>query len=89
MACGHCETGETQWRTELVADFISAPIVAGDSVYGASIDGTVYRVDRETGRVEWSGRHAATSAPWIHRGKIYLSLREEETDPRVGWSKHL
>lgn len=61
----------------MIADVISAPIVIDDSVYAATLDGTVYRVDAHSGEVHWSLPHKATSASWIHRGKVYMSLREE------------
>ncbi len=70
--------GKTLWETEIIADVVTAPVIDGDSVYATTMDGTVYRLDRESGEVMWSFRHGATSAPWIHRGHIYLSLREEE-----------
>jgi Ca-activated chloride channel family protein len=71
------QNGEGRWKTALMADVISAPVVDGGSVYAATLDGTVYRIDAETGKSLWSIHQRATSAPWLHRGKIYISLREE------------
>ncbi|MBI4600534.1 MAG: PQQ-binding-like beta-propeller repeat protein [Planctomycetes bacterium] len=77
LAAFDLESGERLWRTELIADVISAPVVAEGSVYACTVDGTLYRIDRERGERLWSIPHQATSAPWIHRGRIYMSLREE------------
>jgi Ca-activated chloride channel family protein len=77
LAAYDVATGDERWKTAVNADLISAPIAAGGSVYAAAIDGTVYRIDGESGRRLWSMPHRATSAPWIHEGKIYMSLREE------------
>ena len=78
MAAFDLERGKPRWKTEIVADVISAPVVVDGSVYATSIDGTVHRIDAETGKADWSINHRATSAPWIHRGRVYMSLREEE-----------
>jgi len=77
LAAFDLKRGKRKWTQKLIADVISAPIVIDDSVYAATIDGTVYRVDADSGEVHWSLPHKATSAPWIHRGKVYMSLREE------------
>jgi len=71
------QKGESRWKTELIADVISSPVVDGGSVYAATLDGTVYRIDAGSGKSLWSINQRATSAPWLHRGKIYISLREE------------
>jgi Ca-activated chloride channel homolog len=71
-------SGKPRWRSEMVADVISAPIVADGSVFAATLDGTLYRFDGETGDLLWAVPQGATSAPWIHRGRVYISLREEE-----------
>ena len=80
IAAFDLEGGRKRWETEIIADLITAPVVAGDAVYAVTLDGTLYQVDRETGEKRWSLAGRATSAPWIHRGKIYVSLREEGDD---------
>jgi len=78
LAAFDLRTGTEQWKAEIVADVITAPILADGGVYAATIDGTVYHIDRETGQPHWAINHQATSAPWVRAGKVYLSLREEE-----------
>lgn len=80
LAAFELTTGKERWQRELNADVISAPVAVGGSVYVSTLDGTVHRVDAESGEVHWSAPHRATSAPWIHRGRIYMSLREEVQD---------
>jgi Ca-activated chloride channel family protein len=77
-------SGKPRWRSELVADVISAPVVAEGSVFATTLDGTVHRFDAESGTKVWAEPQRATSAPWIHRGRIYVSLRgEEEAEGRL------
>lgn len=76
LACFTLNDGRPRWRSRLNADVITAPIIAVDSVYTAALDGTLCRFDLGTGREAWSRSHGATSAPWVHRGEIYVSLRE-------------
>ena len=77
LAAFDLETGKRRWETEIIADVITAPVLAEDAIYAAALDGTVYRIDRDTGERRWSLAARATSAPWIHRGKIHVSLRDE------------
>ncbi len=70
-------SGKVKWKAELIADILSAPIAVDDAVYATTLDGTVYRIDAQSGKIHWSINHKATSAPWIHGGRVYMSLREE------------
>jgi outer membrane protein assembly factor BamB len=80
LAALRVDDGETVWETEIVADVITAPVIADGSAYATAIEGTVYRLDLETGKVLWSKQHRATSAPWIHDGRIFVSLRDAEEE---------
>jgi outer membrane protein assembly factor BamB len=77
LAAFDLATGTKRWATQIIADLVTAPVVMDDAVYGTALDGTLYQIDRATGERRWSLAGRATSAPWIHRGKIYISLREE------------
>jgi Ca-activated chloride channel family protein len=57
--------GEPLWDVEIPADVIQAPQVHGDSVYFATMDGTAFRLARETGRVVWRREVGASSAMWV------------------------
>src|SRR5207248_691716 len=56
--------GTPLWETRLDHDVITAPVVAEGKLYLSTFDGTVWCIDPENGRVEWSQQLQATSAPW-------------------------
>ena len=64
------------WETRLDHDVITAPIVAEGNVYLSTFDGTVWCIEPDTGRVNWSQQMQATSAPWVYQGDVYVAHRE-------------
>lgn len=71
------EDGKTRWEAPIKGDIISAPVVKGDAVYLATQDGTVYRVERESGKVVWQEAMHATSAPFVdEKGEVHVSRGE-------------
>jgi Ca-activated chloride channel homolog len=69
--------GTPLWLTRIDHDVITAPIVAEGRIYLSTFDGTVWCVDPDSGRLEWSQQMKATSAPWICRGEVYVAHRED------------
>lgn len=69
--------GRPLWATRLDHDVISAPVVAEGKVYLTTFDGTVWCIDPESGRVQWSQQMQATSAPWIYEGDVFVAHRED------------
>jgi Ca-activated chloride channel family protein len=67
--------GEPVWNRPIPADVIQAPHVHGDAVFIATMDGTVTRFDRTTGRVMWSHDVGAASAPWLDGDHVLLTRR--------------
>lgn len=65
--------GTPRWDVAIPADIIQAPQVHGDSAYFATMDGTAFRVRWRDGRVLWRKPVRATSALWVHEGKVLLS----------------
>lgn len=65
--------GETQFDRAIAGDIISAPVVDGDSVYLTTFDGTVYRYDRQSGKLAWQSKMSATSAPFVVNGQIHVA----------------
>ena len=65
--------GREVWSRGVDGELLSAPVVAGGAVHATTIHGTVYRFDARTGKRRWARRLRATSAPWIHGGRVYLS----------------
>ena len=71
--------GEPQWTRDIPADVIQAPQIHGDSVFFATMDGTVFRLQRETGRVVWRRDVGASSAVWVAEdGNVLLARRVDE-----------
>lgn len=55
-----------------------APVHASGAVYWATLDGTAYRLDAETGAVVWErplGARAATN-PLLHHGALYIGTED-------------
>jgi Ca-activated chloride channel family protein len=67
--------GAVLWETPLAGDVISAPVVAGDSVYATTFDGCVHRLLRSSGETVWRRDMRATSAPWVHGDEVHVSQR--------------
>jgi Ca-activated chloride channel family protein len=75
LAAFRSRDGEVAWKLSIPADVIQAPHVAGDSVYAATMDGTLLRVERRTGREVWRRDVGASSAPWVDGDHVLLAHR--------------
>jgi Ca-activated chloride channel family protein len=78
LICLDLKTGEQYWDTNIAGDIIQAPVISGDAVYLTTFDGTVYCYATDDGELRWSQQYHGTSAPWVDRGKIYLSQRRAD-----------
>ncbi|MGB9721028.1 MAG: PQQ-binding-like beta-propeller repeat protein [bacterium] len=78
LACMRLKTGKVVWDARIAGDLISAPIIYKNSVYITCFDGTVYRYNKDTGKLIWSQKKNATCAPTIYDDKVYVSLREAQ-----------
>ncbi len=76
LACMKLKTGKEVWNSTIAGDLISAPIIYKNSVYITCFDGTVYRYDKTNGKLIWSQKKNATSAPTVYNDRIFVSLRE-------------
>lgn len=77
LACMGLESGKVRWKTKIIGDLISAPIIYEDAVYITTLEGTIYRYETKDGALAWSEKRNGTCAPWVYDDKIYVSLREE------------
>src|SRR6516225_3991923 len=50
VACFDVKTGKEHWRSKIAGEIITAPVIDGDSVYLATLDGTLYCFGRHDGR---------------------------------------
>ncbi|MFF0204542.1 PQQ-binding-like beta-propeller repeat protein [Streptomyces sp. NPDC005017] len=66
--------GSLRWRFTTTGTVLSYPRVAGDLVYAASNDGTLYALATDDGRRQWQHTTAAAigSAPAVLGGSVYL-----------------
>lgn len=68
-------TGLTIWMRTLPAAPISGALVADDkALFGGSIDGHVYSIDKHTGQVLWSQQYAEefSGQPLLAGGRVYF-----------------
>jgi outer membrane protein assembly factor BamB len=63
-----------RWRFATAGTVLSRPRVAGDLVYAASNDGTLYAIATATGQQVWTFPTGAAlgSSPLVHGGLVYL-----------------
>ncbi|MGW0659066.1 outer membrane protein assembly factor BamB family protein [Streptodolium elevatio] len=68
------KSGEPVWQFATSGTVLSYPRVAGDTVYGASNDGTLYAVNTADGSERWNFRTGAAigSSPSVVGGVVYL-----------------
>ncbi|MFO0571521.1 MAG: PQQ-binding-like beta-propeller repeat protein [Polyangiaceae bacterium] len=80
--------GTLRWEAAIPSDVISAPIVAGDSIYYATFDGSVHRRRARDGALVYSRPMNATSAPWISGEEVHVAQRgaDERGAPVEGFS---
>ena len=69
--------GSEQWKFDIPTDVIVAPQVAGDSVYFATLDGSVYRVHTRDGHIVWKRDVGAASAVAVDAGRVLLTRRTD------------
>lgn len=70
--------GEPAWTVPIPADVIQAPHVNGDSVYFATMDGSVFRLRLTDGHILWKRDVGASSATWVDGDHLLLSRRLDE-----------
>ncbi len=68
-------SGRPLWETRIAHDVITAPIYAEGRAYFTTFDGSVWCADPATGTIVWRQELRATSAPWVHRGEVFVSQR--------------
>jgi outer membrane protein assembly factor BamB len=77
LACFDLKTGHEYWKQPIEGEIITAPVLAEGDVHFATLDGTLYRVNHDSGRMEGKDPKNATSSPVVWEGECYFSQREE------------
>src|SRR5262249_28166732 len=86
LAAFELRTGKECWRAPITGEIITAPVVAEDCVYAASLDGTIACFHEKDGRPAWQQPKNATSSPVVWKQKCYFSQRQEQTVVKEGRS---
>ncbi len=76
LACFDLKSGQEHWKLKIAGDIITAPVLQGENVYLATLDGTLYCVKQGDGQLVWSEKKNITSSPAVFRDKCYFSQRE-------------
>lgn len=80
-------TGTERWQTDIGNPTEAAVAVANNSVYVASVDGTLFSVATTDGSIEWRFETDTPltypSAPAIADGTVYFSSRDEDGNARL------
>ena len=65
---------KVKWAFHTPGQIISSPAVAGGTVYAGSTDGSLYAVDRETGKQRWKfeAKSRIASSPAVVDGLVYF-----------------
>jgi Ca-activated chloride channel family protein len=71
--------GEPIWTRDVGGDVLNAPVLDDESVFVTTLDGVVHRFAQSSGRVIWTRRLHATSAPWLHGDTVHVTRRAVET----------
>ncbi|MBA3503567.1 MAG: PQQ-binding-like beta-propeller repeat protein [Deltaproteobacteria bacterium] len=95
------ETGNTLWKHKLPGDLAkqggflgTAPLAAGNSIMFGTLDGSIHRLDQQSGKelAKWSVGAKVRSQPVVESGWIYVGTEDgklvaiDTKDPTVtGW----
>lgn len=77
LACFDLYSGQEYWKRPIAGEIITAPVVADNLVYLATLEGSVYCFDAQDGELAWTDQTQATSAPSVWKSHCYYSRRQE------------
>jgi len=75
--------GVQVWTRSITQELLAAPVIAGDSVYATTADGSTYRLRRATGALVWSEALGATTAPWIAGDELYVTRARRGKEQQI------
>lgn len=76
--------GRPHWTRPIAADVMNAPVVddASGAVLFTTMDGSVYSMAQNTGRMRWRRRMNATSSPWLEGDQVHVTVRTRDDGER-------
>jgi outer membrane protein assembly factor BamB len=79
------KTGQELWRTPIAGEIIAAPVIEGRNVLAATVGGTLYCFNSDSGELVWVEKEQnATSSPTLWNGHCWFSRRLEEIASSAG-----
>ena len=74
LGAGNLSQLGARWRTSLGNALVTAPVVAGNTVYVGSSDGKLYALDAENGAIRWSAAagESVVRAPAVDGGRVFV-----------------
>lgn len=83
-------SGKRRWLQPVPMDAITAPIYADGTVVMAAMDGSIHSFSALDGAIINRDTQAkATSAPWIDRGELFYSVRDDTPEPQGKTGEHI
>jgi len=69
-------SGKELWKSAIAGEIITAPVIDGERLYLATVDGSLLSLDRRHGARVFEESKNATSAPAVWKGQCFFSRRE-------------
>lgn len=76
LACFDIKNGTELWKRPIAGEIITAPVIAGEKLYLATLEGTMYCFGSGDGELIWQDKKNATSSPAVWNNQVYFSRRE-------------
>ena len=73
IICFSADKGEILWQNWLDSEILTTSAISGNSVYTATMNGSLYKFDLETGSLQGRVEGKFNSPPTIANNKIYIS----------------
>jgi outer membrane protein assembly factor BamB len=76
LACFDIKNGSELWKRPIAGEIITAPVVQGEKLYLATLEGTMYCFGSGDGELIWQEKKNATSSPAVWNEQVFFSRRE-------------
>ena len=79
LVCLDSKTGTVLWQKWLDGDILVTPVADSKFIYATTFPGTVYKIDKNNGKIIASISIKATSPPTIFNKVIYITKRADDS----------